>query len=167
MVLEDILKKDVAWKAYQCSESITIDDLLVSKIILEASGYSYDMLDRKKVAVNYTDIQSFLAKEAGSLCDSYASDLLYNLKEVDELLHQTETDFHERIAFGFWGSGVDSNTLTLSRLSRPNVYGSIASNYRALYVLDIDMSHTEGGIPEVKMTLGLVFKENEKRSVAE
>ena len=156
--LKDILKKDVAWKAYQDRELITIDDLLVSKIILEDSGYSYDMLDKKKVAVNYTNIQSFLIKEAGSLCDHYASDLLFNLKEVDELLHQTETDFHKRIAFGFRKSGVDGNGFTLSRLSHPNMYGSIASNYRALYVLDIDMSHTEDGIPEVKMTLGLVFK---------
>lgn len=158
--LKDILKKDVDWKAYQDRELITIDDLLVSGTILEASGYSYDMLDRKKVAVNYTNIQSFLIKEAGSLCDCYASDLLFNLKEVDELLHQTETDFHERVAFGFRKSGVDSNKFTLSRLSQPNMYGSITNEYRALYVLDIDMSHTEGGIPEVKMTLGLVFKKN-------
>lgn len=165
--LKDILKKDVAWKAYQDRELITIDDLLVSETILEDSGYSYDILDKKKVAVNYTNIQSFLIKEAGNLCDYYASDLLFNLKEVDELLHQTKTDFHERIAFGFRKFGVDGNKFTLSRLSRPNVYGSIASNYRALYVLDIDMSHTDYGTPEVKMTLGLVFKRNEERSVAE
>lgn len=164
--LKDILKKDAAWKAYQDRELITIDDFLVSGTILEASGYSYDMIDRKKVAVNYTNIQSFLIKEAGSLCDCYASDLLFNLKEVDELLHQTETDFHERVAFGFRKSGVDSNKFTLSRLSQPNMYGFITNEYRALYVLDIDMSHTEDGIPEVKMVLGLVFKENEKRSGA-
>lgn len=156
--LEDILKKDAAWKAYQDRELITIDDLLVSETILEASGYSYDTLDKKKVAVNYTNIQSFLIKEAGSLCDYYASDLLFNLKEVDELLYQTKTDFHERIVFGFRKSGVDGNKFTLVRLSQTNVYGSVASNYRALYALDIDMSHTEDGIPEVKMTLGLVFK---------
>lgn len=75
MVLEDILKKDVAWKAYQDRELITIDDLLVSKTVFEYSGYSYDMLDRKKVAFNYANIQSFLIKEAGNLCDYYASDL--------------------------------------------------------------------------------------------
>ena len=161
MELKDILKKDAAWKAYQDRELITIDDLLVSKTILEDFGYSYDMLDKKKVATKYTNIQSFLIKEAGSLCDYYASDLLFNLKEVDELLHRTETDFHERIAFGFRKSGVDGNTFTLSRLSQPNMYGSPESNYRALYVLDIDMSHTDYDIPEVKMTLGLVFKENE------
>ena len=86
---------------------------------------------------------------------------------MNELLYQTEADFHKRIAFGFRKSGVDGNKFTLVRLSQPNVYGSISSNYRALYVLDIDMSHTEGGIPEVKMTLGLVFKGNEERSVTE
>lgn len=32
--LKDILKKDVAWKAYQNRELITIDDLLVSKQFL-------------------------------------------------------------------------------------------------------------------------------------
>ena len=73
--LKDILKKDVAWKAYQNRELITIDDLLVSGTILEAFGYSYDMLDRKKVAFNYANIQSFLIKEAGNLCDYYTSDL--------------------------------------------------------------------------------------------
>lgn len=157
--LKDILKKDAAWKASGYRESVTIDDLLVSGTILEASGYSYDMIDRKKVAVNYTNIQSFLIKEAGSLCDFYASDLLFNLKEVDELLHQTETDFHKRIAFGFRKSGVDGNKFTLSRLSQPNMYGSITNEYRALYVLDIDMNHMEeNGLPEVKMTLSLVFK---------
>lgn len=165
--LKDILKKDAAWKASGYRESVTIDDLLVSGTILEASGYSYDMIDRKKVAVNYTNIQSFLIKEAGNLCDYYASDLLFNLKEVDELLHQTEADFHKRIAFGFRKSGVDGNKFTLSRLSQPNMYGSITNEYRALYVLDIDMSHTDYGTPEVKMTLGLVFKRNEERSVAE
>lgn len=165
--LKDILKKDVAWKAYQDRELITIDDLLVSKTVFEYSGYNYDMLDRKKVAVNYANIQSFLIKEAGNLCDYYASDLFLNLKEVNELLYQTEADFHKRIAFGFRKFGVDGNKFTLVRLSQPNVYGSIASNYRALYVLDIDMSHIEGGIPEVKMTLGLVFKGNEERSVTE
>lgn len=157
--LKDILKKDVAWKAYQNRELITIDDLLVSGTILEAFGYSYDMLDRKKVAVNYTNIQSFLIKEAGSLCDHYASDLILNLEEVDEILHQTKTDFHKRIAFGFRKFGVDGNKFTLSRLSQPNMYGSITNEYRALYVLDIDMNHMEeNGLPEVKMTLSLVFK---------
>ena len=160
--LKDILKKDAAWKAYQDRELITIDDLLVSKTVFEDSGYSYDMLDRKKVAINYSNIQSFLIKEAGSLCDSYASDLILNLEKVDEILHQTETDFHERIAFGFRKSGVDGNKFTLCRLKQSNVYGSITSNYRALYVLDIDMSHTDYGTPEVKMTLGLVFKGNEE-----
>ena len=160
MELKDILKKGAAWKAYQDRELITIDDLLVSKTILEDFGYSYDMLDKKKVATNYTNIQSFLIKEAGSLCDYYASDLLFNLEEVDKVLHQTKTDFNKRIAFGFRKSGVDGNGFVNSRLRKTNIYGSPDKEYRALYVLDIDMSHTEDGIPEVKMTLGLVFKGN-------
>ena len=162
MELKDILKKDAAWKAIQDRELVTIDDLLVSETILEASGYNYDMLDKKKVAINYTSIASFLIKEAGRLCDHYASDLLYNLKEVDEALHKTETNFHKRIAFGFRKSGVDGNSFTLSKLSQPNIYGSLDKEYRVLYVLDIDINHTDYGTPEVKMTLGLVFKGNEK-----
>lgn len=163
MELKDILKKGAAWKAYQDRELLTIDDLRVSETILEASGYSYDMLDRTKADINYTEIQSFLIKEAGSLCDYYASDLLFNLEEVDKVLHQTKTDFNKRIAFGFRKSGVDGNVFVKSRLRKTNIYGSPDKEYRSLYVLDIDMSHMEeNGLPEVKMTLGLVFKVNDE-----
>lgn len=156
--LKDILKKDAAWKVDQ-KELFTVDDLLVNKTVFEDFGHGYDRPDKKKVAVNYTNIQSFLIKEAGILCDYCASDLLFNLKKVDELLHIPETDFHERIAFGFRKCGVDSDVyIKFSGSEKPDMYSSITSNYRALYVLDIDMSHTEGGIPEVKMILSLVFK---------
>ena len=160
MLIKDILKKDAAWKVDHNRELFTIDDLLISKTIFENSGYSYDRLDKKKVAINYTNIQSFLIKEAGRLCDYFASDLLFDLKDVDELLRQTETDFHKRIAFGFHKCGVDSNVYIKFSSEKPDMYSSITSNYRALYVLDIDMSHMEDGMPEVKMTLGLVFKGN-------
>lgn len=160
MELKDILKEDSVWKADK--ENITVDDLLVSKTVLEESGYGYDIIGEEMVNVNCSRIFSFLIKEAGSLCDYYASDLLFNLEEVDKVLHQTKTDFNKRIAFGFRKSGVDGNGFVNSRLRKTNIYGSPDKEYRALYVLDIDMSHTEDGIPEVKMTLGLVFKGNEE-----
>ena len=167
MELKDILKKGATWKASQNTERITADDLLVSETIFEIAGYGYDMAAIRKVNVNCSDILSFLIKEAGRLCDYYASDLFYELIKVDELLYKTEEDFHKRIAFGFREMGVDDNTFMISRLSNPDVYGSPDKIYRALYVLDIDMSHTSDGVPEVKMTLGLVFKGNEERSVTE
>lgn len=69
--------------------------------------------------INMSSIYSKLINEAGRWCTSYASDLLYDIKAIDDYIKTptlTDTPKSHVFAIGFRESGVDGNDFVISRL---------------------------------------------------
>lgn len=135
---------------------------LVSYPLKKETGNGFDLCDSSKADINYSDILSFLIRQAGKICKKFASDLFIDWESVERFLHSEEND-HRRFLFGFREYGVDHNSFVVLKINNPSMYGSIEANYDALYTLDVFIDFADG-VPETEMILGSVF---EKRSVSE
>ena len=60
---------------------------------------------------NFSDVFSRLIKEAGSMCDCYASDILFDIERIKSALNGKQ----EPIYIAFRDHGVDSNTFIALR----------------------------------------------------
>ena len=135
---------------------------LASYPLKKETGNGFDLCDSSKVYVNYSDILSFLIRQAGKICERFASDLFIDWESVEKFLH-SEKNGYKRFVFGFREYGVDHDSFVESKINNPSMYGSIEANYDALYTLDVFIDFTDG-VPKTEMILGSVF---EKRSVSE
>ena len=88
--------------------------------------------------VNLSDIFTRLIKDAAR-CNSYSSDIYYDLRKIDENVHnyRNNADF-EPIFIGFRRHGVDGNTFILSRIDG-NPY-AVHNEYFALYSVMIEQN---------------------------
>ena len=86
--------------------------------------------------INLSSVMSFLIKEAGRLCDYYASDIFYDLKEMHtELLGQRLFDHDEyHWVVGIREMGCDHDNFILVRCKEG---GNLSATYRAMYELEI------------------------------
>jgi hypothetical protein len=92
--------------------------------------------------INLSGLFTLLIKEAGRLCDHYASDMFYDLKMIHEDLYgDSSVLFNQdtyRTIIGIRESGVDGPTFMKYRLN--NVLGgtdSFTYYYRAIYLIEI------------------------------
>lgn len=89
-----------------------------------------------RFGVNYTSIQSRLIQEAGRWCKRYASDILYDLSEIERELGSPNLEKSTHF-FGFRENGVDHAEFILSRLNG----GSPKEVYRAVWKLEISVTN--------------------------
>lgn len=87
--------------------------------------------------LNTSSLYSFLIKEAGRLCDSYASDLFYDLKTLDEALADDTSILFDQCEYrwviGIRDMGCDHDSLIMSRI-KDHTYKAA---YRKMYYLEV------------------------------
>ena len=91
--------------------------------------------------INISSEMSFLIKEAGRICESFASDIFYDLKElhrdlVDEPVLNPQADY--LFIVGIRESGCDGKTFISIKLEAETA----KQNYRKLYAIRV--THIEG-----------------------
>jgi hypothetical protein len=85
---------------------------------------------------NTSDMYSRLIKDAAR-CNSYNSDIFYDLKHIEDSFNSFNGDEFEPIWIGFRKLGVDCTSFVLCRTSDKSFYGSLSSNYFALYSITV------------------------------
>lgn len=70
------------------------------------TGWCADGTQYGRWEINMSSIISSLIKTAAKFCDCYASDLFYDIREIDELLRKGK-ELKPRYVFAFRYSGVD------------------------------------------------------------
>lgn len=100
--------------------------------------------------INYSSILTRLIQEAGRFCESFASDLFIDWRNVDGILDESG-EIEKTFLFGFRQNGVDHDNFILSRYNG-GAYLNPQGEYRSMWRLDI----VADGL-EIKMTLGRVF----------
>lgn len=91
-----------------------------------------------RMSVNLSTFFTTLIKDAAR-CNNYSSDVYYNLREIDEKVHDyRDMDLFTPIFIGFRRHGVDGNAFILSRITSANDNVYIVHNeYFALYSIDV------------------------------
>lgn len=88
------------------------------------------------LSVSVSDIYTRLIKDAAR-CNSYSSDVFYDLQKIDRELHEFRPgSIFEPIFVGFRRHGVDGNSFILSRIGE-NPYNT-HQEYFALYSLTVE-----------------------------
>ncbi len=102
--------------------------------------------DETLCSLNYSDILSYLIKEAGRVCERFSSDLFVQWSNIEKNLR--EKDIMETFyLFGFRKHGVDHEDYVLKKLQSPEVYGY--NVYESLYAMKIETNAEN----EIKMIL--------------
>jgi hypothetical protein len=98
----------------------------------------YAQMSDSGLKVNLSDLFSILIKDAAR-CNSYNSDIYYDLVSIekDMLEYDPEKDFEPRW-IGFRKMGVDGTSFVLQKAGDPSCYGSLSSNYFALYSITVE-----------------------------
>ena len=92
-----------------------------------STGYIYD----GKTTINMSSIYTKLIQEAGRFCDTYASDLLYDINTIESYIeHRKSTTRY----IAFRRHGVDGNNSI--KVKTPYEI----AEYRAIYQVDIEFS---------------------------
>ena len=84
--------------------------------------------------INYSSILTKLIQEAGRFCESYASDLFIDWKEIDEMIKDNSIQTSSYL-FGIRKMGVDHKEFIFSRYESEKEFASF--QYRKIYKLDI------------------------------
>lgn len=100
----------------------------------------------KAIDINASDIISELIQAAGMLCESYASDLFYELNKIDGNLTYGNDDV---LYIGVRSYGVDGNTFVKSRLNKGGCNYE-PSAYIRLYRLN--MCNGDDGLYTMELT---------------
>ena len=89
--------------------------------------------------LNVSSLFSFLIKKAAEVCNSYSSDIFYDLKELEKDFASEESVLFTRNSYttvlGFRDCGVDHATWICEKLRHPSVYGNLAKNYKEMYFI--------------------------------
>ncbi len=87
--------------------------------------------------INLSDLFTFLIKEAGRLCDNYASDMFYDMKELNERLTGDTSELFDnkefRYIIGIRDSGVDGIGFMQYRIDSE----SCVYHYREIILIEI------------------------------
>ena len=87
---------------------------------------------------NQSDLFSRLIKDAAR-CNGYNSDVFYDLKYIDERMKEfNPNEVFDPIWIGFRKLGVDNTDFVLCRCDDEYTYGSMSSNYFALYSITVE-----------------------------
>lgn len=104
------------------------------------------------ISYNASSVYTFLLKKA-AMCEHYASDILFNIKEVEEAIQnqtmldnvicdgEVEKTDPVTVYFGFRDMGVDGFSFVNSRLQCPGCYGELKDVYtNGLYCVELTAS---------------------------
>lgn len=91
---------------------------------------------KEKFDLNTTGILSFLIREAGRLCDEYASDLFIDWRSIEDNLSNIDYTGGNYLV-GIRDYGVDNDLFILSRLNNAPEYYGMNHYYRAMYAVEI------------------------------
>ena len=106
----------------------------------------------KGLDFNHVDMFSRLIKDAAR-CNEYNSDIYYDMQHIEDRMQDFNPDEEfEPIWIGFRKMGVDCTAFILSRCEHENVYGSLSSNYFALYSINVDLEETFPGFYDVVLS---------------
>ena len=110
-------------------------------------------MERGKIQINlnWTNILTKLIQETGRLVESYASDLLYSLQNVHEILTCMTEDIYSETCdedmlqtsflFGLREMGVDNTTQILVKYENADVYNNrFGAEYRQIWKLDVKVT---------------------------
>ena len=88
--------------------------------------------------INLSSIYTELIKQAAK-CESYSSDILYDIKEIEKYLHEYSNKKITKL-FGFRDCGVDSNLLieAVIEMNEPSM-----ERYRTMYKMTFDFKYDE------------------------
>lgn len=92
-----------------------------------------------RMSVNLSTFFTTLIKDAAR-CNSYSSDIYYDLREIDENVHAYRgTEEFTPLFIGFRRHGVDGSSIVLSRINcaNDNVY-IVHNEYFALYSVNVE-----------------------------
>lgn len=94
-----------------------------------------------KADINMSDIYSFLIKEVGTKVTHYASDLFYDLKEIDDTINHISNK-PTTILIGLREMGVDSTWMITHKMEHFDVYNV---DYIVIYkiVFEVDVANME------------------------
>lgn len=97
----------------------------------EVIAKAESIIENEQVAnINMSTIFTKLIQEAGK-CESYASDVLYDIQNIATDLNDISSWRHKEYWFGFRDMGIDGLTFITSR-------GLYSKEYRKVWRLDID-----------------------------
>ena len=111
---------------------------------IKTEGYVY----QGKTEINMSSIYTKLIQEAGRYCDFYASDLLFDIDKIHELIQSGES---EAVYIGFRDSGVDGNQYI--SVKEPS---AIDSEYHAIYRVEIKQTEDDYYERKIIVTLNKV-----------
>ena len=120
---------------------------------IETNGVELER--QSEININFSDIFTRLIQESGRYCEHYASDLYYELREIDDKLRDASIETHSRL-FGFREMGVDHTDYVMCA-ARENSE-AFHYRYRSIWRLDIEVAYDpeywyHKGRKSVKMTL--------------
>ena len=95
-----------------------------------ACGSIYEWDRKTYVNINMSSIYTALIKEAAR-CDNYASDVLYDIKHVEEELYENMKET-SRVFFGFRDMGVDHKDYI-----RWHIEDDLKETYRTICIIEI------------------------------
>lgn len=113
---------------------------------------AWGQIVRNEADVNMSSIYSKLIFEAGRWCESYASDILYDIKAIEDKIFELSL-YPGTASFllGFRQNGVDGTDSIRVKYENPSTYGYLSNEYRSIYRLDLvsDENHIEGKLYRV------------------
>ena len=98
---------------------------------IKATGSIYELDGKNRVSINMSSIYTALIKEAAK-CDNYASDVLYDIKHVEEELYENMKET-SMVFFGFRDMGVDHNDYIKWHIEDDD----LKETYRTICVIEI------------------------------
>lgn len=119
---------------------------------IKTEGYVY----HGKTEINMSSIYTKLIQEAGRYCDFYASDLLFDIDKIHQIIQSGESG---TVYIGFRDSGVDGNTYISFR--EPS---AIDSEYHAIYRVEIKQTEDDYYERKIIVTLNKVWYSSIKHS---
>ena len=98
---------------------------------IKATGSIYELDGKNRVSINMSSIYTALIKEAAK-CDNYASDVLYDIKHVEEELYENMKET-SMVFFGFRDMGVDHNDYIKFHIEDDD----LKETYRTICIIEI------------------------------
>ena len=112
---------------------------------IKTEGYVY----QGKTEINMSSIYTKLIQEAGRYCDFYASDLLFDIDKIHQIIQSGESG---TVYIGFRDSGVDGNQYI--SVKEPS---AISSEYHAIYRVEIKQTEDDYYERKIIVTLNKVW----------
>lgn len=97
--------------------------------------------------INLSSLFSLLIREAGRLCDNYASDMFYDLKQLHEDLYGDNSVLFEQEEYqtvvGIRDSGVDGESFMVSHMNSEDTF---TYRYREIFLIRITKEERYSGM---------------------